>query len=115
MKNGYLQIVTTTGSREDADRLAGGVVGARLAACVQVMGPVRSTYWWRGAVETADEWICVMKTTTARFNELEAYVKNHHSYETPEIIATPIVDASGDYLAWILAETGGAEILDERS
>lgn len=100
-----MQVLTTTGSREEADRLATSAVEQRLAACGQVFGPVTSHYWWHDAIETADEWQCVFKTTAARCDELTAHLRAHHSYETPEIIASPIVGGSLDYLSWIAQET----------
>jgi len=103
----YLQVVTTTGSREEADRLARSAVEHRLAACAQVVGPLTSTYWWQGAVETASEWQCVLKTTSARFDELRANLEREHSYETPEIVATEIAAGGAAYLDWIRRETGG--------
>ena len=102
-----LQVVTTTDSREEADRLARSTVEHRLAACAQVVGPLTSTYRWRGAVETASEWQCVLKTTSARFDELRAHLEREHSYETPEIVATEIVAGGAAYLDWIRRETGG--------
>jgi periplasmic divalent cation tolerance protein len=108
MADAYLQVSTTTDSPEAATALARSLVQARLAACVQVLGPVASTYWWRGQVETADEWLCVAKTTADQFDALAAHIRASHGYETPEITATPIVAGSPDYLAWIAAETGGA-------
>lgn len=101
----FVQVLTTTGSREEADRLATSAVEQRLAACAQVFGPLTSTYWWRGAIETADEWQCVFKTTAARRDELTAHLRAHHSYETPEIVASPIVGGSPEYLSWIAQET----------
>lgn len=100
-----MQVVTTTGSREEADRLATSAVEQRLAACAQVFGPITSTYRWRGAIETADEWQCVLKTTAARCDELTAHLRAHHSYETPEIVASPIVGGNPEYLSWIAQET----------
>ena len=102
---GVVQVVTTVGGREEADRLAGVLVGERLAACVQVVGPIWSTYWWQGEVETAEEWLCVVKTTEARYAAVEARVKALHSYEVPEITATPVVAGSAEYLDWVAAET----------
>ena len=106
MADGYVQVATTTETREAGLRLARGIVAARLAACVQVLGPMTSTYWWNGAVETADEWLCLMKTTTARFDALAAHITANHGYQTPEITATPITAGGADYLRWITAETG---------
>src|SRR5215212_1688119 len=65
--------MTTTDVRSDAERLARDLVERRLAACVQVLGPISSTYRWRGAIETADEWLCIIKTTAARFDALAAH------------------------------------------
>lgn len=103
-----LQVVTTTDSREAAERLARSAVERRLAACAQVVGPVTSTYWWDGAVQTATEWQCVLKTTAARFDGLRAHLESEHSYDTPEIVATPIVAGGAAYLDWISRETGDA-------
>lgn len=101
----FMQIVTTVDSEEAAELLARGITGARLAACVQIVGPIRSIYWWRGQLEEAREWQLVIKTTSGRLAELEAYIKANHSYETPEITATEIPWGSREYLDWISAET----------
>jgi periplasmic divalent cation tolerance protein len=100
-----LQVTTTVEAREDADRLARSLVEERLAACVQVVGPITSTYWWQGAVEVAQEWICLIKTTDERFEALAARIKQIHSYDVPEITAVPLVKGSPEYLGWIDAET----------
>ncbi|MFF8836879.1 divalent-cation tolerance protein CutA [Streptomyces sp. NPDC015130] len=96
-----LTVLTTTDSPEKAETLARGAVEAKLAACAQVSGPVTSVYHWRRAIETAEEWQVVLKTTEARYEDLEAYLLDAHDYETPEIIATPVVRASSAYLAWL--------------
>ena len=101
MPDRYLMAMTTTDAREDAERLARDLVERRLAACVQVLGPISSTYRWRGATERATEWYCHCKTTRARYPALEARLRELHPYETPEIIALPIVAALPAYLAWI--------------
>jgi periplasmic divalent cation tolerance protein len=100
-----VQVLTTTDTREEADRLVRSAVDRRLAACGQVVGPISSTYWWNGAIETSSEWHCLFKTTALRLDELVAHVEAEHSYETPEVIATPIVSGSAAYLAWIARET----------
>lgn len=105
MSEDCLQVTVSASSREEADRLAGGAVESRLAACAQVLGPIHSTYWWEGRVEQADEWLCLLKTTRARYLELEARLRGLHSYDNPEIIALPAAAASEDYLAWLHAET----------
>jgi periplasmic divalent cation tolerance protein len=102
---GYLQVVTTVDSPDDADRIGRELVERRLVACFQVIGPIRSTYRWRGGIERSEEWLCLAKTTTERFDELAAQLAALHPYETPEIIATPIVGGHSDYLDWISTET----------
>lgn len=97
----YLQVSTTAGSEKEAERLSATLVERRLAACVQVIGPIVSRYRWRGAVEHEREWLCVAKTEAGRYDELEAAIRELHSYEEPEIVATPIVAGSKGYLDWI--------------
>ncbi|HKF18349.1 MAG TPA: divalent-cation tolerance protein CutA [Candidatus Dormibacteraeota bacterium] len=108
MADNYVQVFTTTDSREKADRLAWSAVENRLAACAQVIGPMTSTYWWQGQIEAASEWLCVFKTTTVRCDQLSAHLRDQHTYETPEIVATPIVGGNPDYLSWIARETAVA-------
>ncbi|MER7047273.1 MULTISPECIES: divalent-cation tolerance protein CutA [Streptomyces] len=102
-----LTVLTTTDTAAKAEALARGAVEARLAACAQISAPVTSVYRWRNAVETAQEWQIVFKTGQRRYPELEAYLLAAHDYETPEIIATPLVLGSAAYLEWIEAETSG--------
>jgi periplasmic divalent cation tolerance protein len=105
MADTYVQVTTTTDSRDDAKWLARDVVERRLAACAQVLGPIDSVYWWEGAVESAGEWLCLMKTTSARLDALIAHLRAGHSHDNPEITAAPISAGSTDYLAWISQET----------
>ena len=105
MTGTHLQVSTTTDSRAEAERLGRTMVTRRLAACAQIVGPVTSTYWWKGSMETAEEWVAVMKTTHEQSAQLIAAIKAEHSYETPDIIATPIVAGYSGYLSWISAET----------
>ncbi|MEV6109403.1 divalent-cation tolerance protein CutA, partial [Streptomyces sp. NPDC051940] len=95
----------TTSDEREAQHLARGAVERRLAACAQVGGPVTSVYRWQGAVDTAREWQVVFKTVRDRYPALEAYLREAHSYDTPEIIATEIAGGSPEYLAWVAAET----------
>lgn len=101
----YIQVFTTVDKREDADRIASIVVKKRAAACAQVVGPIQSTYWWKGKVERAEEWLLMMKTRGDLFSSLEKEIKTLHPYEVPEIIALPIVAGSEPYLEWIQDET----------
>ena len=94
MANQFLQVTTTIGTEEEARDLVLGAVEARLAACGQVVGPIHSTYWWKDGIETAGEWMCLLKTTGRRFDALAAHIRERHSYDTPEITATPITSSS---------------------
>jgi len=97
----YIQISTTTETKEQAQKIAQYLVEQKFAACVQVTGPIESTYRWKGKIETADEWLCLIKTREDLFDKVEAAIKRLHSYETPEIIAVPILKGSKEYLHWI--------------
>ncbi|MGQ0520186.1 MAG: divalent-cation tolerance protein CutA [Actinomycetota bacterium] len=105
--SGHVQVTTAAASRDEATLIADALLEARLAACVQVVGPVRSRYWWKGRIEAAEEWLCVAKTTAARAGEAVAEIGRRHSYETPEITVTPVTGGSDRYLAWIDAEVAG--------
>lgn len=100
----HVQVLTAAGSPDEADAIAAALLDARLAACVQVVGPVRSRYRWQGGLESAEEWLCVVKTTAAAAGAAMAEIARVHSYDTPEITVTPIVAGAPSYLAWIDAE-----------
>lgn len=104
MKEEYIQVFTTTEKKEDAEKIAKVLVEKRLAGCIQVVGPIISTYWWKDNVETAEEWLCIIKSKKDIFNELEKSIKEIHPYEVPEIIAMPVVAGSDDYLLWLSKE-----------
>lgn len=97
----YIQVVTTTETEEDAQAIATALVEQRLAACVQIVGPIRSTYRWKDKIETAREWQCVVKTRGELYERVEEAIKGLHPYEVPEIMAVPIVAASESYCRWI--------------
>jgi len=101
----YLQVTTTTETKEQAQTIAQHLVDAKLAACVQITGPITSIYRWKGKVENAQEWLCLIKTRDDLYNKVEAAIKSKHPYETPEIIAVPIVKGSKEYLSWLDDET----------
>jgi periplasmic divalent cation tolerance protein len=103
---GVIQVQTTVGRPGDADRLAALLVDGRLAACAQVVGPIRSRYRWRGAVETAEEWLLLVKTTRAAWPAVERAILAAHPYDEPELIALPVVAGSEGYLGWVEAEVG---------
>lgn len=101
MGNEFLTVLTAMDKKSDADGLARMLVERRLAGCVQVLGPMESTYRWKGKVETAQEWLCVIKCRAAGYQAVEKAIKEVHPYETPEIIALPIVKGSREYLGWL--------------
>jgi len=103
----FIQVVTTMDRKEDAERIARALVEDRLAACVQLIGPVRSTYWWKGRVETAEEWQCWAKTEAGFYEEVEKAIRAIHPYELPEIVAMPILRGSPEYLEWLRGELRG--------
>lgn len=100
----YIQVITTTDKKENAENIAIMLVEKKLAACVQIVGPVVSTYRWKGTVETATEWQCVIKSREGLYPEIEKAIKTVHPYEVPEIIAVPISSGSSEYLGWLKGE-----------
>lgn len=101
----YLQVQTTTDSRAEAMELAKAAVEARLAACGQVAGPVASTYWWNDELERAEEWFVFFKLPADRYEALAEFLAERHSYDEPEILATPFVAGSPSFFGWITDET----------
>jgi periplasmic divalent cation tolerance protein len=100
----HIQVVTTTSSRDEAERIARVLVDERLAACVQVLGPISSTYRWQGAIETSQEWVCLAKSRRELYDQIEKAIRGAHSYQVPEILAVPVLAGSADYLIWLNQE-----------
>src|ERR1044071_4361513 len=96
-------VFMTASNGEEATRLADLLIGANLAACIQILQEIESVYRWQGKIERQSEVLLIAKTTTAKFAELEREVRALHSYETPEIVAVPIVAGSNPYLDWLNA------------
>ncbi len=109
----HVQMSTATDSREAADKIAKTLVEERLAACVRVIGPVTSTYRWKGKVETTEEYLCLIKTRSALLKDVERMILHLHPYELPEIIALPIESGYPPYLEWLEDETIGEDELIE--
>ncbi|MDD3618364.1 MAG: divalent-cation tolerance protein CutA [Desulfobulbaceae bacterium] len=99
----YIQVVTTVDSQEAAEKIAATVLEGRLAACVQI-SPCTSMYHWRGEVETAAEFLCVMKSRSDLLDALEEAVAAAHPYEVPEIIATEALRCGRAYEGWLSSE-----------
>jgi periplasmic divalent cation tolerance protein len=100
----FFQVLTTLESKEDAAGLAQVILDSRAAACVQIVGPIESHYWWQGAVQTEAEYLCLIKTHSDALDRLMQLIRDNHPYDVPEITATPIVTGSQAYLDWIAAE-----------
>jgi periplasmic divalent cation tolerance protein len=96
-----VQITTSIDSQEAAQGIATALVEQRLAACVQVVGPITSTYRWQEAVESGAEWLAVIKTTDSQIEKVREAIRLIHTYEIPEIIVTPIVAGYEPYLDWV--------------
>jgi periplasmic divalent cation tolerance protein len=103
----HVIVATTTISEEAARALAIRAIDARLGACAQIVGPITSVFRWNDEVRTEQEWRLEIKTTADRLTALTAHIRDNHSYDLPEIIATPITGGSTEYLSWLVAETRG--------
>jgi periplasmic divalent cation tolerance protein len=100
-ENEYIQIITTTDSKDLAKKIACTLVEKKLAACAQVSGPIESTYEWQNKIENTEEFYCFIKTRKSLYKEVESCIKSLHSYSVPEIIALPIIDGNTSYLEWL--------------
>lgn len=94
-------VLTTAGSHEEAAAIAASLVESQLAACVQIVSGVESVYRWEGRVAREAEWLLLCKTTAARYADVEAAIREAHSYETPEVVAVRVEYGSAAYLAWL--------------
>ncbi|MCP4213451.1 MAG: divalent-cation tolerance protein CutA [bacterium] len=99
--NEFIMILITTASEEEALKIADHLVEEKLAADGQISGPITSIFEWKGKKETTKEWQCQFKTRAALYKKVEKTIKEHHSYEVPQIVALPIIDGSRDYLDWL--------------
>lgn len=100
-----LLVITNLPDEASADALAQTLIEARVAACVNRLAPCRSTYRWRGKIESATEVPLLIKTSAVRYAALEAAIRASHPYELPEIVAVPIAHGLPEYLAWVATET----------
>ena len=98
-------VLVTCGSEEEALKISNALVEERLAACVNIVSPIRSIYRWEGKICDEREWLLIIKTQKKRFKILEKKVKSLHSYSVPEIISLPIVEGSSPYLKWLMQMT----------
>ena len=100
----YIQVTTVTASRKEAENIARALLEARLAGCIQIFGPISSTYWWQGNIESAQEWVCQIKTSRQLYSQIEATIRRLHSYQIPEILVSPVIAGNQDYLKWLDSE-----------
>ena len=96
-------VLSTCATREEAEKLARVLLDARLAACVNVIPGIRSYYRWKGAIESADECLLVVKSARDLIGPIGALLEKEHSYEVPEMLALPVVEGAANYLNWLLA------------
>ncbi len=94
-------VLSACSSEEEAGKIAEALIAKRLAACVNVLPGVRSVYQWKGAIQRSREVLLIVKSTRQAFPALRAELLRLHSYETPEVLALPVVDGSEGYLDWI--------------
>ena len=99
-------VFSTTGSKEEARKIAYALVERKLAACVNMVPQVESVYRWQGKVESAEEWLLIIKTTSQRFEAVRDTIKELHSYELPECVAIAVESGSEEYLRWVVGSVG---------
>jgi periplasmic divalent cation tolerance protein len=104
LSSNYCMVITTAPDRQEAENLAEGILGNRLAACIQ-MTDIRSFFLWDNALQKEDEVVLSIKTTEKRYAALEAYIREYHPYDVPEIIKLPITGGLPGYLAWLDSST----------
>lgn len=100
-------VTTTSDNRDQLKVIAERLLRDRLAACCQLIGPHTSVYRWKESIEAATEWMCLIKTRQELFDNVAGVIRELHSYEVPEIVATEIVDGNESYLKWLFEETAG--------
>ena len=97
----FILVLSTASSKEEAERIATGLVEGQLAACVNILPGLTSVYRWKDAIEHADEVLLLIKSTKRVFPELEQAIREAHSYDVPEVLAIPIEAGSDGYLSWL--------------
>ena len=108
--NKVIQITTTCDQREALERLAAQLIENRLAACVQIAGPIQSVYRWKGSIEKSDEWICTIKTFDRCSEEVVDTILNQHPYDVPEIITGEITGTHAAYHQWMCEQIKDADL-----
>jgi periplasmic divalent cation tolerance protein len=103
--NEFVVVLVTTGGAEESDRIASALVEERLAACVNIVGPIQSVYRWQGKLERTAEHVLVIKARRSHFAALTVRVQELHSYDTPEVIAVRLEAGAPHYLNWLAEST----------
>lgn len=101
-----LLVFTTTPNNEEAETLARKIIEAKLAACVQVLPPIKSFYVWENEIQADSEHLLLIKTLAENYDELEKFIQHNHSYDVPEIVAVKAENVSDDYFKWMKAVSG---------
>ncbi len=101
MNTHCIVVLVTAKDRKEAEKISRGLLGAKLIACANIVEGVQSLFWWQGKIDSSKEVLLVLKTKKILFKKVLNQVKSLHSYQTPEIIALPLVAGSEDYLRWI--------------
>ena len=99
-------ILITASMDEEAEKIANRLLTQRKAACVNIIPKVRSLFWWKGELDSADEAVLIVKSKASLIDEIVSLVKEAHSYEVPEVIALPLIGGNPDYLSWMSDELG---------
>ena len=102
-----INVITTADGREALERIGRSLLERRLVACLQVVGPIKSFYWWKGSIEEAEEWMAIMKTRGELYEQVEKEIRALHPYDVPEIMAVEAQRVSEAYEKWVAAETQG--------
>ncbi len=100
-----INVITTMDKRETLERMGRDLLEHRLVACLQVVGPIKSLYWWKGRIEESEEWMGIMKTRRELYDRVEKEIKTLHPYEVPEIIALEADKVLDIYGKWVVGET----------
>jgi periplasmic divalent cation tolerance protein len=101
MNTNYIIILVTAKDKKEATKIARGLLEAKLIACANIIEGAQSLFWWQGKIDMSQEVLLILKTKKVLFKKVSIKIKSLHSYQTPEIIALPIVNGSKDYLGWI--------------
>ncbi|MGB9668510.1 MAG: divalent-cation tolerance protein CutA [Thermosulfidibacteraceae bacterium] len=97
----YIMVITTTDNKELAEKIAMELLEKKLAGCIQIIGPIKSSYWWKNKIETTEEFLVFIKSKEELFGRIAKTIKELHSYTVPEIIAFPIKNGLKEYLNWL--------------